>query len=102
MFGQRFASFGDGGQGAQHAEHRGDPDPAGDEDGGQLEQAVRELKGEEIEVTAALSERVSPGQAFIGFHFPGSPANRLTSQHSDETTNCPEYKVTAVRIRSLA
>jgi formate dehydrogenase major subunit len=56
----------------------------------------------EIEVTAALSERVSPGQAFIGFHFPGSPANRLTSQHADETTSCPEYKVTAVRIRSLA
>ncbi len=54
----------------------------------------------EIEVTATVSQRVSPGQAFIGFHFPGSPANRLTSQHADETTDCPEYKVTAVRIRS--
>jgi formate dehydrogenase major subunit len=56
----------------------------------------------EIEVTADVTERVSPGQAFIGFHFPGSPTNELTSQHADETTTCPEYKVTAVRIASTA
>jgi formate dehydrogenase alpha subunit len=56
----------------------------------------------EIEVTAEVSERVSPGQAFIGFHFPGALVNRLTSQHSDEVTSCPEYKVTAVSVRNAA
>ena len=52
----------------------------------------------EIEVTADITERVSPGQAFIGFHFPEALANVLTSQHGDEVTSCPEYKVTAVRV----
>jgi len=51
-----------------------------------------------IEVTADVTERVSPGQAFIGFHFPEALANLLTSQASDEVTSCPEYKVTAVRV----
>ena len=54
----------------------------------------------EIEVTADVTERVSPGQAFMAFHFPEAAANLLTSQHADETTTCPEYKVTAVRVRS--
>jgi formate dehydrogenase alpha subunit len=56
----------------------------------------------EILVTADVTERVSPGQAFIGFHFPEALANLLTSQHGDEVTSCPEYKVTAVRVRSVA
>jgi formate dehydrogenase major subunit len=51
-----------------------------------------------IEVKAEVTDRVSPGQAFIGFHFPEALANLLTSQHGDETTGCPEYKVTAVRV----
>lgn len=54
----------------------------------------------EIEVTADVTERVSPGQAFMAFHFPEAAANLLTSQHADEATTCPEYKVTAVRVRS--
>ena len=54
----------------------------------------------EIEVTADITDRVSPGQAFIGFHFPEALANVLTSQHGDEVTSCPEYKVTAVRVTS--
>jgi formate dehydrogenase major subunit len=54
----------------------------------------------EIEVTAEVTPRVSRGQAFMAFHFPEAAANVLTSQHSDEATNCPEYKVTAVRVRS--
>ena len=52
----------------------------------------------EIAAIADVTDRVSPGQAFIGFHFPEAPANLLTSQHGDEVTSCPEYKVTAVRI----
>ncbi|MCB0876006.1 MAG: molybdopterin-dependent oxidoreductase, partial [Solirubrobacterales bacterium] len=54
----------------------------------------------EIEVTADVTTRVAPGQAFMAFHFPEAAANLLTSQHTDEATNCPEYKVTAVRVRS--
>ena len=53
----------------------------------------------EIEVEAHLTERVSVGQTFMAFHFPDALANRLTSQHTDELTTCPEYKVSAVRIR---
>ena len=69
---------------------------------GDGERVLVESRRGGIEVTATVTDRVSPGQAFIGFHFPGSPANRLTSQHADETTGCPEYKVTAVRISSRA
>ena len=56
----------------------------------------------EIEVTARVSDRVSPGEAFTAFHFPEALTNRLTSQEADEVTSCPEYKVTAVRIESVA
>jgi formate dehydrogenase alpha subunit len=56
----------------------------------------------EVELTAEVTDRVSPGQAFMGFHFPEALANRLTSQHGDEATSCPEYKVTAVRVGKAA
>ncbi|MGI9557211.1 MAG: molybdopterin oxidoreductase family protein [Solirubrobacterales bacterium] len=56
----------------------------------------------EIEVRANVTERVAVGQAFMAFHFPASPANRLTSQHTDADTTCPEYKVSAVSIRPAA
>jgi formate dehydrogenase major subunit len=55
-----------------------------------------------IELAAELTDRVSPGEAFMAFHFPDAMANRLTSQEVDEVTSCPEYKVTAVRIESAA
>ena len=55
-----------------------------------------------LEVTADVTDRVSPGQAFIGFHFPETLANVLTSQHGDEVTSCPEYKVSAVRVEPAA
>jgi formate dehydrogenase major subunit len=51
-----------------------------------------------IEVTAEVTERVSPGQVFMAFHFPEAAANVLTSDASDEFTSCPEYKVSAVRL----
>jgi formate dehydrogenase major subunit len=53
-----------------------------------------------IELAARLTDRVSPGQAFMAFHFPEAMTNRLTSQEVDAVTSCPEYKVTAVRIES--
>ena len=34
----------------------------------------------------------------MAFHFPEVLSNRLTSDHSDAVTSCPEYKVTAIRV----
>jgi formate dehydrogenase major subunit len=42
---------------------------------------------------------VAPGELFLGFHFPATPTNLLTSSVGDEVTSCPEYKVTAVAVR---
>jgi predicted molibdopterin-dependent oxidoreductase YjgC len=36
------------------------------------------------------------------FHFPETHANRLTGPQTDPVSRCPEYKVTAVRIRAQA
>ncbi|MDF0376561.1 formate dehydrogenase subunit alpha [Streptomyces sp. KA12] len=49
-------------------------------------------------LVARLSEELSPGQVFCAFHFPESGVNALTSDHADTVTDCPEYKVTAVRL----
>jgi len=49
-------------------------------------------------LTARISEQTAPGQVFCSFHFPTSGVNRLTSDHADTVTSCPEYKVTAVRV----
>ncbi|MET7339654.1 molybdopterin-dependent oxidoreductase, partial [Nonomuraea sp. NPDC005650] len=48
---------------------------------------------------ARITEEVTPGQLFCTFHFSSSGANALTSDHADTVTSCPEYKVTAVRLR---
>jgi formate dehydrogenase major subunit len=53
----------------------------------------------EVTLPVDLTERVAPGQLFMAFHFPDALANALTSDATDEVTDCPEYKVTAVRIR---
>ncbi|NUP41559.1 MAG: formate dehydrogenase subunit alpha [Streptomyces sp.] len=49
-------------------------------------------------LVARISEQTAPGQVFCSFHFPASGVNRLTSDHADTVTSCPEYKVTAVRL----
>jgi formate dehydrogenase major subunit len=46
-----------------------------------------------------VTDDVSAGQVFLAFHFPDVAANVLTSRSADEYTSCPEYKVTAVRVR---
>jgi formate dehydrogenase alpha subunit len=65
-------------------------------------------EGDGVEVTsrrgavalpADVTERVAPGELFMGFHFPDALANALTSEVTDEVTSCPEYKLTAVRLR---
>jgi formate dehydrogenase major subunit len=53
-----------------------------------------------VTVPARLTDDVAPGQVFLAFHFPDVAANLLTSDASDEVTSCPEYKVTAVRLRA--
>lgn len=47
---------------------------------------------------ARIGKDMAPGQVFCSFHFPASGVNRLTSDHVDTITSCPEYKVTAVRV----
>ena len=46
----------------------------------------------------AVSDRVHPGQLFTSFHFPATNVNALLSSSADETSKCPEYKVSAVRV----
>jgi predicted molibdopterin-dependent oxidoreductase YjgC len=45
------------------------------------------------------SERVSPGTLFLSFHFPETHANRVVGPGHDPHSHCPEYKLTAVRLR---
>lgn len=50
---------------------------------------------------AMPSDRVRPGELFTSFHFPGSDVNSLLSSSADESSKCPEYKVSAVRVERL-
>ncbi|MEV6329924.1 formate dehydrogenase subunit alpha [Streptomyces sp. NPDC051909] len=50
-------------------------------------------------LTARVGTDLTPGQVFCAFHFPEDGVNALTSEHADTVTSCPEYKVTAVRLR---
>jgi formate dehydrogenase major subunit len=52
----------------------------------------------EAGAVARLSERVNPGETFLSFHFPETGTNRLTSSVLDRLADCPEYKVTPVRV----
>ena len=47
------------------------------------------------------SERVLPGHLFTSFHFPASTVNALLSSSADESSQCPEYKVSAVRVEPI-
>ncbi|THJ24833.1 MAG: formate dehydrogenase subunit alpha, partial [Nitrospira sp. CG24E] len=47
------------------------------------------------------SERVLRGHLFTSFHFPASTVNALLSSSADESSKCPEYKVSAVRVESI-
>ncbi|MCS7049313.1 MAG: formate dehydrogenase subunit alpha [Verrucomicrobiae bacterium] len=55
-----------------------------------------------IELPAALSERVAPGQVFTTFHFPDNRLNSLLSSSADILSSCPEYKVVAVRVEKIS
>jgi formate dehydrogenase major subunit len=66
--------------------------------------------GDRVEVTSRygrailpvhITDDLSPGQVFSGFHFPAVGVNELTSPLGDDVTSCPEYKLTAVRLRRV-
>jgi formate dehydrogenase major subunit len=57
-------------------------------------------RGEAV-LPVALSERVTPGELFTSFHFPTTNLNALLSSSSDESSKCPEYKVSTVRVEKL-
>ncbi|HRO31241.1 formate dehydrogenase subunit alpha [Citricoccus sp.] len=71
--------------------------------------ALGVLEGARVEVSSRhgtvtlpvrITDEVPSGEVFTGFHFPDAGVNRLTSPVQDSVTGCPEYKVTAVRIRT--
>lgn len=57
-------------------------------------------RGEAI-LPVVRSERVLPGHLFTSFHFPASTVNELLSSSADESSKCPEYKVSAVRVEPV-
>jgi predicted molibdopterin-dependent oxidoreductase YjgC len=54
----------------------------------------------EVTTTAAVTDRVRAGTAFMTFHFYETPTNNLTQQALDPVAKTPEFKVTAVRIEA--
>jgi formate dehydrogenase alpha subunit len=75
--------------------HPRDAAAAGVRDG---ERVAIESRWGRTEARARLSERVTPGTLFLSFHFPETHCNALTGPQRDPESNCPEYKLTAVRL----
>jgi formate dehydrogenase major subunit len=64
---------------------------------------VRLVSGRgEAFLPAVLSERVQTGELFTSFHFPSTNVNALLSSSADESSKCPEYKVSAVRVEKYS
>ena len=59
--------------------------------------SIRSRVGE-ITLKASVTDLVAPGVVYTTFHYPGTGTNVITTSLSDEFTNCPEYKVTAVEV----
>ena len=55
----------------------------------------------EARLPVMVSERVQPGELFTSFHFPDTDLNQLLSSSADESSKCPEYKVSTVRIEKV-
>jgi len=77
--------------------HQADAEPRGIVDGGWVN--VTSRVGE-TQLRVSVTDRVPPGVVYTTFHFPESGANVITTDYSDWATNCPEYKVTAVEVRT--
>lgn len=52
----------------------------------------------QIETVAHVSDKVSPGETWMPFHFPDGYANILTNAALDEFARIPEYKVCAIKL----
>jgi predicted molibdopterin-dependent oxidoreductase YjgC len=63
-------------------------------------EAVLESRWGRTRARARVSKRVSPGRLFLSFHDPQTHTNVLVGPHLDPLSKCPEYKLTAVKIRS--
>ena len=50
-----------------------------------------------VNIPANVTDKTSPGIAFMAFHWKESPANMLTNTALDPTAKIPEFKVSAVR-----
>ncbi len=55
----------------------------------------------EARAHAALTEAVAPGTCFLSFHFPETGTNDVTSDVVDRVADCPEYKLTPVRVEPI-
>ncbi len=55
----------------------------------------------ETHANALGSDRIARGTAFLSFHFPETRTNALMSPVMDRLADCPEYKVTPIRIGPL-
>jgi predicted molibdopterin-dependent oxidoreductase YjgC len=51
----------------------------------------------EVQTKVKKTSRVSPGQAFMAFHWPEAPVNRLTNPAFDPLAKIPEFKVSSVK-----
>ncbi|MBL6929048.1 MAG: formate dehydrogenase subunit alpha [Rhodospirillales bacterium] len=51
-----------------------------------------------VKAPAEITEETPPGIVFMTFHFPETRTNLLVGSEADDHTQCPDYKVTAVRI----
>ena len=59
--------------------------------------AITSRRGQ-VRVRAEVTRATNPGTVFMTFHFPESRTNLLVGDATDEYTDCPEYKVSAVRV----
>ncbi len=55
----------------------------------------------QADAVARVTGRVQPGTVFLTFHFPETRTNQLVSDVTDRLADCPEYKLTPVRIERL-
>ena len=55
-----------------------------------------------VDITAMVTERITPGNVFATFHFPETKTNLLVGSSRDINTMCPEYKVIAVDVRPMS
>jgi len=66
------------------------------------QQVVVSSRRGEVAVATKITESVPPGVLFMPFHFAEGAANALTNNELDPESHIPEFKVSAVRIRSAA